>query len=242
MKVECGTDIGTVRQTNQDACSCGLIGNQMAWGIVCDGMGGVSGGSIASSLALKTIKDELSTNLNEKSKPREIESLMKTAIQKANSTIYKTASEMPELKGMGTTAVILIADGKNLYVAHVGDSSAYIKSEGEIIKLTKDHSYVQNLVDLGQITEEEAKVHPKRNIITRAIGVGDEVQCDYGSHTFKEGDIAIACTDGLTNYVDGETMSAYMDEYSGKELIQKLIDFAVDAGGADNISAAAIFA
>lgn len=241
MRVECGTDIGTVRQTNQDACACGLIGQHMAWGIVCDGMGGVSGGSVASSLALKTIKDELTAVLNEKSKSRDMQSVMNTAIQKANHSIYKTASEMPELKGMGTTAVILIADGKSLHVAHVGDSSAYLKSDEKIIKLTKDHSYVQNLVDLGQITEEEARVHPKRNIITRAIGVSDEVQCDYGCHSIKTGDTAIACTDGLTNYVDNETLSAYINEYDGKELIQKLIDFAVDAGGADNISATAFF-
>ncbi|WP_099204325.1 Stp1/IreP family PP2C-type Ser/Thr phosphatase [Scatolibacter rhodanostii] len=242
MKVECGTDIGTVRQSNQDACACGALQENLVWGIVCDGMGGVSGGSVASSLALKSIRDELE-NLSEKAnKPKDMRAFLNAAVQKANHAVYKTSVEMPELAGMGTTAVILVVDKHTLHTVHVGDSRAYLKSGDKLIKLTKDHSYVQSLVDLGQITQEEARVHPKRNIITRAIGVKDDVECDYSSHTIKEGDCVIACTDGLTNYVDDDTLSTYINDYKDGGLIQKLIDYAVEAGGADNISATVIFA
>ena len=241
MKAECGTDIGSVRQSNQDACACDVLKENIAWGIVCDGMGGVSGGSVASSLALKAIRDELE-QLKDKSMPKDMCDFLNAAIQKANAIVYKTSVEMPELSGMGTTAVVLVAYKNTLHTIHVGDSRAYLKNAGGLIKLTKDHSYVQNLVDLGQITSDEARIHPKRNIITRAIGVKDDVLADYSTHTFKPGDCAIACTDGLTNYVDEETLSSYIEKYQSDELIQKLIDFAVEAGGADNISAVAIYA
>lgn len=242
MKVECGTEIGAVRQSNQDACACGLLRGETAWGIVCDGMGGVSGGSVASSLALKTIRDELEAALKDGGHPKDMKAFLNGVIQKANHAVYKASTEMPELKGMGTTAVVLVAADGILHTVHVGDSRVYLKSGTAVAKITKDHSYVQNLVDLGQITEEEARSHPKRNIITRAIGVKDDVECDYSRHKMQAGDCAIACTDGLTVYLDDETLSSYMEKYQGKELIQALIDFAVVAGGADNISIAAVFA
>ena len=143
---------------------------------------------------------------------------------------------------MGTTIVLMLAVGKRLHIAHVGDSRAYLKDKDGIRQLTMDHSYVQDLVNFGQITKEEARTHPRRNIITRVLGVHDNVNVDYAVWDFNAGDIAIACTDGLTNYVDEDLLEEYIDRYegNGEALINELIQFAVDNGGSDNITIAVV--
>ena len=168
---------------------------------------------------------------------------MLNAVTRANEAVHQASLEQPELRGMGTTAVVLIATEDALHVAHVGDSRAYLRHQGELTQITMDHSYVQDLVNFGQITQAEARVHPKRHIITRVLGVHEQVSCDYGVWDFSSGDMALACSDGLTNYMEEEQMEQYLEQYQegGSELTKSLIRFAVESGGADNITVAVIF-
>ena len=149
---------------------------------------------------------------------------------------------LPEFQTCATVVLLVAAKG-TLHVAHVGDSRAYLRHGGVLTQITMDHSYVQDLVNFGQITQEEARVHPKRNIITRVLGVHEEVRCDYAAWDFSPGDLALACSDGLSNYMDEDLLDQYMEEYgdAGRTLPRELIQYAVQCGGSDNITAAVIF-
>lgn len=236
MIVDGGTNIGAVRDSNQDACECGFFSDDMVWAIVCDGMGGANGGNVASRIAVDEIQSHLLKTYKEGISDGDIKSMLINAITKANAAVYERACDDVGLQGMGTTAVVMVAGKDKLHVAHVGDSRAYLKQDNEIMQLTIDHSFVQNLIDFGQITESEARKHPKRNIITRAIGVHEQVKSDYTSVPFPTGSLAMACSDGLTTYVNEATFLKYAEKYSGKELVGKLIEYAVKAGGVDNIT------
>ena len=242
MKVDFATDTGAVRSSNQDACSCGLFPGGGAWAVVCDGMGGANGGNIASAIAVERIEGLLKSGYRENMSPGNIKSMIINAVLRANTAIYQRAAEEAGLQGMGTTAVVMLAVKNRLYVAHVGDSRAYLKSRDGIRQLTMDHSYVQNLVNFGQITKEEARTHPRRNIITRVLGVHDDVNVDYAAWDFAAGDMALACTYGLTNYADEDLLEEYTDRHSGDSgaLIHELIRFAIDSGGSDNITIAVV--
>lgn len=236
MRVECATDIGAVRKSNQDSCDCGVFSDDAAWGIVCDGMGGANGGNVASALAVSEIKAYLLANYKAEQSEAAYRELLLEAVCCANAKVFQRASEEENLFGMGTTAVVMLAERETLFVAHVGDSRAYLVQDGTIVQITKDHSYVQNLVDLGLISGEEAKIHPKRNVITRALGVHETVVCDCRTVPFAAGAVAVACSDGLTGYAEEALLLEYSKKYTGKELIEKLIAYAIAAGGSDNIT------
>ena len=242
MRVDYATDIGPVRRSNQDACRCGLFSDDSAWAVVCDGMGGANGGNVASTIAVERIEEHLKNGFAETMNQGGIKSLLINAIYRANTAIYDTAKDKAELRGMGTTAVVLLAAQGQLHVAHVGDSRAYLKNSRGLNQITMDHSYVQDLVNFGQITKEQARIHPRRNIITRVLGVHDTVSADYSVWDFHTGDMALACTDGLTSYMEDGLLEEYMEKnsHSGELLISKLIQFAVDSGGADNITIAVV--
>lgn len=242
MKVDFATDTGAVRSSNQDACRCGSFQGGGAWAVVCDGMGGANGGNVASAIAVERIEQLLRSSYREGMSQGNIKSLIINAVHRANTAIYERASRAAELQGMGTTAVVILADKNLLHVAHVGDSRAYLKSRDGIRQLTMDHSYVQDLVNFGQITKEEARTHPRRNIITRVLGVHNDVNVDYAVWDFDTGDIALACTDGLTNYMDEDLLEEYIDRHGqdGDALVHELIRFAVDNGGSDNITIAVV--
>lgn len=242
MRVDYATDIGVVRQSNQDFCECGQFSKDSAWAIVCDGMGGANGGNVASSVAVSKMRDIITDGYEENMSRENIKALMLNAAARANDEVYAMAQEKEELRGMGTTVVIMIASKGVLHVVHAGDSRAYLRSKESLTQITMDHSYVQDLVNLGQITREEARIHPQRNIITRVLGVHEVLECDYGAFDFSPGDMAIACSDGLSNYVDEKLLLEYMDKYGkdGKNLANQLIQFAVRSGGADNITVAVI--
>ncbi len=214
MRVDYNTDVGAVRDSNQDSCECGLFSQGSAWAIVCDGMGGANGGNVASAVAAKEIKEFLVAGFDENLSRENIKSLLLNAVSSANRAVYSMAQEKEELQGMGTTAVVLLATKGLLHVAHVGDSRAYLKNKDGLSQITMDHSYVQDLVNIGQITPEEARVHPQRNIITRALGGHEIVLCDYSYFDFSPGDVALACSDGLSNYVNEEQLSGYMEKYA----------------------------
>ena len=243
MRVDFETDVGAVRSSNQDSCDCGLFSPNSAWVIVCDGMGGANGGNVASAIAVETIREQLLSGYDENLSKPNLKNLMINAINRANEEVHRVSLERPELHGMGTTVVLLVAAKGTLHVAHVGDSRAYLRHGGVLTQITLDHSYVQDLVNFGQITQEEARVHPKRNIITRVLGVHEEVRCDYAAWDFSPGDLALACSDGLSNYMDEDLLDQYMEEYgdAGRTLPRELIQYAVQCGGSDNITAAVIF-
>lgn len=242
MRVDYATDIGPVRHSNQDACRCGLFSDDSAWAVVCDGMGGANGGNVASTIAVERIEEHLKNGFTERMSQGSIKSLMINAISRANTAIYETAKKKAELRGMGTTAVVLLADQDRLHVVHVGDSRAYLKNSSGLDQITMDHSYVQDLVNFGQITKEQARTHPRRNIITRVLGVHDTVSADYSVWDFHTGDMALACTDGLTGYMEDGLLEEYMEKHgrNGDVLVEELIQFAVDNGGSDNITIAVV--
>lgn len=242
MRVDFETDVGAVRSSNQDSCDCGLFSPNSAWAIVCDGMGGANGGNVASAMAVESIREQILSGFDENMSKPNLKNLIINAINKANDTVHQASLEQPELRGMGTTVVLMIATKGTLHVAHIGDSRAYLRHDDTLSQITMDHSYVQDLVNFGQITQAEARVHPKRNIITRVLGVHEQVRCDYAAWNFSPGDLAMACSDGLSNYIDEEILEQYMEKYGqqGHMLPEELIQYAVKSGGADNITVAVI--
>ena len=179
MKIVAKTDKGLVRENNQDAYAVGELPGEVAWAVVCDGMGGAAGGNIASALAVKVISDKITSSYNEKMRDSSIKNLLDSAITAANIEVYDMAYSRPDLKGMGTTVVAVVVRDNVAHIAHAGDSRAYIVNKDGVEQITVDHSLVQNLVDRGEITKEEAEHHPNKNVITRALGVDKRIDVDF---------------------------------------------------------------
>jgi protein phosphatase len=232
MKTFSKTDVGVVREVNQDYVSVapGPIGNMPNLLVVADGMGGHQAGDYASRQAVETVMHEVRT-----SGETEPEAMLRQAITVANAKLFDDAAKDENLKGMGTTLIVATVIDKTLYFANVGDSRLYLVNE-EIKQLSKDHSLVQEMVRLGGINPEEAKHHPDKNIITRAVGAREKVEIDFYEYRLKKGDIIMMCTDGLTNMVEDEeilhTMKSSRDLV---EMVERLIERAKENGGSDNI-------
>ncbi len=242
IEVYAKSDIGSVRSNNQDAVKICKVSNDCAWSILCDGMGGMHGGNIASALAIETIAKVLETVNFETLDDTDVAGLLCSVIDDANEAVFKKSLEDDYLKGMGTTVAIVIVNGSKLYTAHVGDSRVYLKNEQGVSQITKDHSYVQELVDSGQITEDEAKKHPHRNIITRSVGARVSTACDVGIFNISQGDVVISCSDGLSSYLDEDTtLTDFIENSSQKIIVDNLVKFANDCGGNDNITVCAIY-
>lgn len=230
------TDVGLVREKNEDAFFFEQISNNMAFAIVCDGMGGQAGGDIASNKAIEFISNNLKSNLKEGMKNNSVRYLLESSIATANSIIFDISNETQELKGMGTTIVLAVINNNTLHIAHAGDSRAYLLRANDLHRLTVDHSIVQTLVDHGELTEDQAKVHPNKNIITRALGVQKDIVADLSEVYLQQDDILLLCTDGLSNLVeDDDIKTALNDDISLAP--EKLIQIANKAGGNDNITA-----
>ena len=231
------TDIGQVRSENQDFFGI-TEGEDWVSAVVCDGMGGAAGGSIASELAVCVYTDELCKAVsleNEDPNRQFIKNAMINAVAKANTEVFRRASSDSELVGMGTTLVACFTHGKKTGVVNVGDSRLYGVTSDGLKQITKDHSYVQYLVDMGRITEEEALNHPKRNIILKALGIGSVVEPDF---FWIEGfDGVLLCSDGLINYLDeAEIVRIVLSDATAEEKVKLLIDGANENGGGDNIT------
>lgn len=235
-KVFSQSDIGLVRTSNQDACRCGIFSGQAAWAVVCDGMGGVNGGNVASSIAVQKISERILEGYREGMGGDAIQDLLASAITSANEAVHSMAGNDLTLTGMGTTVVAAIVSDSTVHVAHAGDSRAYLLLQDEIRRLTTDHSMVQEMVDKGDLTEQQARNHPKKNIITRALGVEASIRVDYSQITAPRGCRLLICTDGLTNYVEEKQILELSKECNGKELTEKLVALAKGAGGGDNIT------
>lgn len=236
MKIIAKTDVGRVRTSNQDSYAAGEFRNGVAWVVVCDGMGGNAGGNVASSTAVKYISERITTSYRENMSSSSIRNLLLTSITNANYEIYDMAQAKEELQGMGTTVVAAIITESTLFVAHAGDSRAYIVSEQNIKQVTRDHSIVQNMVERGEITEEEAQIHPRKNLITRALGVDENLKVDFTEEDTDPSDIFLFCTDGLTNFVSDEAIFDMVRQDPDSDLASKLVATANEAGGGDNVT------
>ncbi|MBW7574007.1 Stp1/IreP family PP2C-type Ser/Thr phosphatase [Caproiciproducens sp. AGMB10547] len=236
MKIFSKSDVGLVRQTNQDACKSGTFSENSAWAVVCDGMGGVNGGNIASEIAVDKISEGIVSSFQEEMTDGSVKDLMLTAIHSANLAIHDEAANHIQLAGMGTTVVAVIVSGGIAHIAHAGDSRAYLITQNDIRQLTTDHSMVQEMVNNGDITEQQAKIHPQKNIITRALGVESSIQIDYSEYEFYSGSMLLICTDGLTNYIDAKQIFELSKTMDADSLTDKLVTLAKDCGGGDNIT------
>ena len=232
MKTFSKTDIGMVREVNQDYVFVTEtpIGNLPNLLVVADGMGGHRAGEYASRLAVEVLKQELEGSTGDSP-----EAVMRNAITRANERVLEAARQDAKLSGMGTTLVAATVIDRTLYFANVGDSRLYLLSD-DIKQLSKDHSLVQEMVRLGGINQEEAKSHPDKNIITRAIGAKDELDIDFYEYRLKKGDIILMCTDGLSNMVeDEEILHIVKCSRDVVEAVEQLIERAKEHGGSDNI-------
>lgn len=236
------TDIGLVRETNQDACKSGLTSSGIAWAVVCDGMGGANGGNVASSIAVETMVRQYHGFFggSQVRSDNSIRDLMVSAVYNANTAVFERSRAEEEMHGMGTTVVSAVVCAGVAHIAHAGDSRAYLITPEGAKQVTTDHSMVQELVDSGDLTEQEAKVHPQKNIITRALGIEPSVLVDYNELPFEGRSLLVLCTDGLSNYIETEELYTFSQQYGGQELAERLIGKAKDGGGSDNITVAII--
>lgn len=235
------TDRGIVRKTNQDVYLCEEIKlMDAALLVVCDGMGGAKGGNIASAMAAEVFRDSLIKNLNLFGDKSSIAEQMKLSVTAANTAVYKKSVSDIECSGMGTTLVAALVTKSYAVIVNVGDSRAYLISRSDGIKqITRDHSVVQDMILRGDITKEEARTHPNRNLITRAIGTSTNVVTDSFLVPMKDGDRLLLCSDGLSNVVDDERLCyEAMRSESPEECCEGLVKAAIVLGAPDNVTAA----
>lgn len=241
------TDVGRKRDHNEDSL---LINESMGLFVVADGMGGHAGGELASRLAVAAVEDKLVDEREANgalfdpglalADAEELSNLLREAFDHACSTIFSFAEERPRLAGMGTTLTALLVQGKNVFIAHVGDSRAYLIRDATIKQLTEDHSLVNEQIKAGMLTPEQAERSPLKNIITRSVGFERHVAADVFGVEAEEGDVFLLCSDGLSNLVDDDTILRLVRSEPFERLPQALIDQANERGGDDNITAIVI--
>ncbi len=229
-RVYTATDIGHRRRKNEDILAC----IEPETYLVADGMGGHAAGEVASRMMAETASAVIGAQEDVS------ERILEKAILKANDDIRRLADEKPEYEGMGTTATLFHREGTVGFWAHVGDSRLYLWREGTMRQITHDHSLVSELVSKGTITPEEARQHPQRNVITRAVGVERELLVDTGSFSIQAGDILLLCTDGLTTVVSDEIIGEILSGNPLEDKAKTLVSRALDAGSRDNITAVVI--
>ncbi len=235
--VGAATDVGRARSHNEDTYGYRIpedaetADHKGYLFVVCDGMGGHAAGEVASQIAVETI---LTTYYDEPDSPAES---LKHAIAIANSRIFTQASQRSEQRGMGTTAVAIVVRGDSMTVAHAGDSRAYLLRNGELSRLTRDHSLVEEWVAKGVLPASEAGQHPMSNVITRALGHAPEVTPEVQEQPLEDGDLLLLCSDGLSGRVDDQAISGTLTTAPGLDAaVHSLIALANEAGGPDNIS------
>lgn len=243
MNIFTKTDIGLVRTENQDNVWGEMLSPNTCAAVLCDGMGGESEGGLASQIAVDIISKRIKENFNEQMNRNSVRNLLITSVAAANSIVCDTA-RAHSVKVMGTTCVAVIVSGGTAYIINVGDSRAYqLFTDGEdecIRQITKDHSHVRELVDSGKITEEQAKTHPKRNEITRAIGAEETVTPDYFELNLGEDDMILLCSDGLSAYGDDMDILDICFDSKPEKCVGELVKYANSNGGKDNVSVAFI--
>ncbi|AIQ58212.1 Stp1/IreP family PP2C-type Ser/Thr phosphatase [Paenibacillus borealis] len=233
------SDIGRVRTVNEDSVWIGATRHGYTLGIIADGMGGHLAGDTASRIALETVRnilDQLQPDLPE----AELKEALSAAIMEANRTVHIEAQSDEKYHNMGTTIVAALLKGSAGYIGHIGDSRAYLIQDGAAIQLTEDHTLVNELFKNGQISLEELGSHPRRNVLTRALGTDAVVSADLAYVTLALGELLLLCSDGLSNFVSQDHIAkvAGIHEISLEERADRLLQLALLAGGNDNISVA----
>ncbi|MBO7748333.1 Stp1/IreP family PP2C-type Ser/Thr phosphatase [Paenibacillus sp. MWE-103] len=239
MKTALRSDIGRIRLVNEDRGWSEILEPGFVVAIVADGMGGHQAGDVASRLAVDTFREALQGSTAALS-TEERRTLMSQAILQANEVVFDTASNNEQYHNMGTTVVAALLSDDRAVIGHIGDSRAYQWREGKLKQLTEDHTLVNELVKSGQITPEEAEHHPRRNVLTRALGTDEQVEVDIRDIAWEKDDILLLCSDGLSNMIGAAEMAETLAE-DGLDLNQKadrLVQLALQAGGDDNITVA----
>ena len=236
IKAYAKSDIGKVREMNQDYYYISNSLDEIQLFILADGMGGYNGGEIASSLAVETAKSYIENNFKDIEKDKDsIIQLLGSSMEYANMVVYEKSKENPELQGMGTTLEICLIYNNKVYIGHIGDSRIYRIRKEFIRKLTQDHSYVQKLLKEGTITKEQAAHHPQKNMLMKALGCNAFVEPDIMVKGFVKDDILIMCSDGLTNMVDQDTIYE-MASKNIEQATKDLVNLANERGGYDNVT------
>ena len=230
-------DTGRARSNNEDTV---LVDEPLALAVLADGMGGYQAGEVASDLAASTLRAEVSRWLNDPAAAREMvdtrQALAQSA-QEANKRVFEAAQSRPEWAGMGTTLVLAMVREDTVWVGHIGDSRAYRWRADRLEQLSRDHSLLQEQIDAGLLTEEEAARSVHRNLVTRAVGVEPEVELEVHEHELKAGDLLMLCSDGLSDMLPDARIAGVIREADGLEdMGRALVQAANDAGGRDNIS------
>ena len=238
MKIYAETDIGMVRQTNQDAYYISEENDNYILCILADGMGGYTGGEIASRLACMSAAQYIKQNFddNKQYTKEEIMDIIKKAMEYSNKVVYEKSKKEKELEQMGTTLEVCLIYNNRVHIGHIGDSRIYRIRQNIMRKITTDHSYVQKLVKDGTITKEEAIHHPKKNMLMKALGCEEEIEPDIMVKGFNPNDIILICSDGLTNMISEQEIYNIIIEDT-KNATTHLIKKAKELGGYDNITA-----
>ena len=235
MRIAARSDQGKIRQNNED---CLAYDARLGIAVLADGMGGLNAGEVASSTAIEVVMQHLVEQVDRVGAGHP-GALLRDALTQANQRVCALADSRRELNGMGTTLVAAIVHAGTFVVAHVGDSRAYRFRSGELARLTADHSLVQQLVAQGILSAAEARLAPNRNIVTRAIGIEVEVECDLTEVDAGAGDLFLLCSDGLTDMIDDALIARLCAQFGNDDvarLADALIDAALGAGGFDNVS------
>ncbi len=240
------TSVGNVRKINEDSLAVlgmrlGAVGEEVdiLGMVVADGMGGYQAGEVASTLAKQCFLDCLPELFSRGRDDKAILEFLENIFRQSNQQINEKSTKDQECRGMGTTLTLAVCVGSKLYIAHAGDSRGYVLSDGEIKQITRDDSLVNELLEAGTITPEEAAVHPQKNIITKALGTEDYIEPQLLVYPLKNLDIIVLTSDGLTNFVSDESIqSALQDSLDLENSLANLVALAENAGGFDNISIA----
>ena len=233
------TDIGAVRRENQDFFVNTVLGDNTVLSVVCDGMGGANAGNIASEMAANTVSQYVKASYNPTMTSNAIEKLLRGAVSTANIEIFDAANKNTDYRGMGTTIVAALVKNNIAYIVHVGDSRAYLITTYEIRQITKDHSIVQSLLESAEITPEQAKSHPRKNVITRAVGIYDTVEVDFNELDIEKG-ILLMCTDGLSGTLSEEEIKQITLNHELNSVTDILINKAIENKSSDNITVTVI--
>jgi protein phosphatase len=241
LELHAAVDPGRARTNNEDSVA---LDESASLAVLADGMGGYNAGEVASNMATSFIRDELGRWLREASSQAsdaEVRRAMDICVDNANRAIFNAANTNPQYAGMGTTLVVAVFRGARLLVGHVGDSRAYRLRAGKLSQITRDHSLLQEQIDAGLITPEQAAFSSNKNLVTRAVGVEDAVMLETHQHEVQTGDLFLLCSDGLSDMLDDAAIARLMQAHEAlPACATALIDAANDAGGKDNISVALV--
>jgi len=227
------TDLGCTRTQNQDAYQVEMLDKNTLLCVVCDGMGGAKSGNVASTLAVDVFVQEVKRTWVSGMDPSKVDQMLSNAVKLANFTVYDQAQQFEEFTGMGTTLVAALVHGKFATIVNVGDSRTYSVKKDGVRQLTKDHSLVQMMVSRGELTPEQARNYPGKNLITRAIGTEPVVECDIFHRRMDPGECLLLCTDGLSNLVDEQEILFEVVHGDNKQSsCERLLDIAKYRGAA----------